>query len=376
MEELRTYNDYKEFKGNLDQELQNQAEGFVRIGYLLKQARDTDILSESGYKTVNEFAEREYGIDKSVVSRFIRINDRFSEGGYSMLLKKEYREYGYAKLAIMIQLPDEINEDLSPSMSKEEINQIKKAVVEEHSVTDIERMLEPEPPEEPLLELCIRQLWKTNPEIYLEMVCQCKGKGEDLVNQLIPNEIRTLIVALPKIGAVMIHIQLSDPKIKLTKMRTMEKETYPKTELAGYMGQGWTREEAIAEWEKLFNEEWQTEERIPKKREVAPVQPQPEEKEERSPEMAPCTEQKLKPDAGKAAGPEEELETEPPEAAGSEEMQLERQPAVEVIDEWEKLYKIFKTHIQEASRLVAKKDYNAAMQCLNRAIIVVNEMKE
>ena len=123
MEELRTYNDYKEFKGNLDQELQNQAEGFVRIGYLLKQARDTDILSESGYKTVNEFAEREYGIDKSVVSRFIRINDRFSEGGYSMLLKKEYREYGYAKLAIMIQLPDEINEDLSPSMSKEEINQ-------------------------------------------------------------------------------------------------------------------------------------------------------------------------------------------------------------------------------------------------------------
>ena len=38
---------YQEFKGLVDKELNQAAEGFVRIGYLLKVARDTNILYES-----------------------------------------------------------------------------------------------------------------------------------------------------------------------------------------------------------------------------------------------------------------------------------------------------------------------------------------
>ena len=48
MNELININTYNEFKSALDTELQNQAEGFVRTGYLLKKARDTEILRESG----------------------------------------------------------------------------------------------------------------------------------------------------------------------------------------------------------------------------------------------------------------------------------------------------------------------------------------
>ena len=40
---------YREYKAELDSELQKTAEGFVRIGYLLKVARDTNVLAESGY---------------------------------------------------------------------------------------------------------------------------------------------------------------------------------------------------------------------------------------------------------------------------------------------------------------------------------------
>lgn len=82
---------YREYKAELDSELQKTAEGFVRIGYLLKVARDTNVLAESGYKTVAEFAQAEYSLDKTQVSRFISINDKFAEGGYSERLQANIR---------------------------------------------------------------------------------------------------------------------------------------------------------------------------------------------------------------------------------------------------------------------------------------------
>ena len=77
MNEL-TYGSYQEYKEALDRELNRTAEGFVKIGYLLKIARDTDILKESGYHSLTEFAQAEYNLDPSQVSRFIAINDRFA----------------------------------------------------------------------------------------------------------------------------------------------------------------------------------------------------------------------------------------------------------------------------------------------------------
>ena len=105
-------------KAELDGELQRTAEGFVRIGYLLKVARDTNVLAESGYNSVAEFAQAEYGLDKSQVSRFIRINDEYSEEGYSDRLQERYREFGYAKLSLMLLLPAAVNEEISANFSK------------------------------------------------------------------------------------------------------------------------------------------------------------------------------------------------------------------------------------------------------------------
>ena len=48
MNEVIEYRNYAEYKQELDTELKKTAEGFVRIGYLLKVARDTRILAESG----------------------------------------------------------------------------------------------------------------------------------------------------------------------------------------------------------------------------------------------------------------------------------------------------------------------------------------
>ena len=70
LQEIRTYG---EFKAATDREVYNQAEGFVRLGYLLRKAEDTDILKESGYRTVTEFAKAEYGLTETYVSRYKRV---------------------------------------------------------------------------------------------------------------------------------------------------------------------------------------------------------------------------------------------------------------------------------------------------------------
>ena len=115
MDELINYNGYEEFKQAVNRVLNRTVEDFVLTGYLLKQARDTDILKDSGYNDVNEFAWGEYKLDASQVSRYIRVNDKFSEGGYSPKLQEQYQGFGYAKLALMLTLPEEVVEELTPT---------------------------------------------------------------------------------------------------------------------------------------------------------------------------------------------------------------------------------------------------------------------
>ena len=142
MNELIYNKTFTEWESELNTELTRTAESFVKIGYLLKVARDTDILKDSGYANIVEYARDKYGIDKTQVSRFININDRFSEGGNSPELKTQFKGFGYAKLAIMLQLPDEINDELTPDYSKSEINALKSELDEESKISDLEVLCE------------------------------------------------------------------------------------------------------------------------------------------------------------------------------------------------------------------------------------------
>jgi len=163
VENVKTFED---LKSQLNIELNKAAISFVRIGYLLKTARDTDILKDTEYNDVNEFAAKEFGLDKSQVSRFMRINDRFSISGYSEQLKVEYEGYGSAKLSLMLTLPDEINEELSPEYSKSDIQAIKEEYEEEQKITPLEVMAEERPEDEPdeFIALVTKQLNDEHPE--------------------------------------------------------------------------------------------------------------------------------------------------------------------------------------------------------------------
>lgn len=269
--DLVRYGTYQDYKRELDTELRKTAEGFVKIGYLLKVAKDTDILKESGYANVYDFAQAEYNIDKSQVSRFININDRFSEGGYSDRLKEQFRGFGRAKLTIMLQLPDEINEELTPDFSKSEIQALKEEYDEEKKVSDLEILMEGENPEQLTMDnnlwKVLHQLGMDEPEIYVQLH-ESVEKGDCAVQDtLAPNGEKIYDVRIQGKGRMALSIKGVEEPVTLTSMRTAEKEYFSWKDMLHYTGRLMKPELPPEEsWEKIYGREF------PKKPEVAPVQ--------------------------------------------------------------------------------------------------------
>ena len=222
-DEVTIQANYSQFKQQFDEELRKSAEGFVRIGYLLKVARDTQILYESGYRSEAEFAKAEYGLSKDQVSRFIRINDRFSENGYSERLAEQYEAYGVSKLAEMLTLPDTLIEAISPDMSKAQIQEIRKEVREEEKITDIEVMLEPKEEEaDNLLEQVMRKYLYE----HVEQLRRLKQAGciKEMVEVLAPSGVSAIMVRISGRGKV--AWIMKGQNVELVDVRGDEKEAY------------------------------------------------------------------------------------------------------------------------------------------------------
>ena len=277
MEQVIGYRSYQEYKQELDTELKKTAEGFVRIGYLLKVARDTSILAESGYDNVIDFARAEYGLDKTQVSRFMNINDKFSEGGYAPELKEEYQGFGYAKLSIMLLLPEDVNNVLTPDFSKAEIQQIKDVVDEEKKTTDIEVMLERKDEVQQALdnnlEKVVFQLGKDNPKIYKEIWEAVKKESETgkyFIRHLIPNGKAVYTVRIPGTGSHMLAITEESEDVKLLNLRdASQNEKYNKEDVEKAFGKIFFNTRTWKEsWEKEYGEILPAE----KNAAVAPVQ--------------------------------------------------------------------------------------------------------
>lgn len=271
---------YQDYKAAVDTEMNRAAESFVRIGYLLKIARDTDILKESGYANVNEFAESIYHLDKSQVSRFININDTFAENGYSDRLQAQYQGYGYAKLAVMLTLPEEIREEIPASYSKREIETIQDEYKEEQKVSDIEVMLEGEKETQKTLNL----LGKTLDQVihdYPDMAAvlySIKGYQEERKKKyyeaLAPSGEVTYTARIQGVGRLAMVIKGATTDITILNMRSLEKGYYSWNQLTEAIPEVICPDMSIGEpvekwWERHYGETFPA-----KKEEIAPVQPQ------------------------------------------------------------------------------------------------------
>lgn len=115
--------------------------------------------------------------------------------------------FGYAKLSIMLSLPDSVNEELTPDFSKSEVQQVKDEIDEEKKTTDIEVMLEEKDSVQQSfntnLEKAVYQLGKDAPEVYKRLWESAVKNGESgkrFIENLIPDEKAMYIVRIPGAG--------------------------------------------------------------------------------------------------------------------------------------------------------------------------------
>lgn len=296
MEEIMSYEErYRKYKQELDGAFTQAAEEFVLIGYLLREAAETDILRSSGYKNMEEFAYAEYGVDPSQANRFININRRFSEGGNSKQLKQQYRGIGSSKLAVMLTIPDEINEVLPKNLTKEELKEIQAEVKAENQVSGIEVEIEKAeaaavtdkpmlPPEGSPLERNLWQLGKEQEELFrkLWMVCFMETasgnrNNAEIMDVLIPQGDAVYTVRIP--GERRTQIIVNSEGAAVVNLKTLERNKYTEDQIClavrSLIDGGSSPEE---QYKMLYGEDL-----TPEEPEVAPVQ-QDEPKKEKKPE--------------------------------------------------------------------------------------------
>lgn len=269
---------YRELKVAMDSEMGKTAESFVRIGYLFKMARDTDVLQESGYSSYLEFAEKEYSMDKSQVSRFINIHTKFSNPEDPTRLSEKYQGFGSAKLAIMLTLPDTIIEELTPTFAKSDIQAVKEEVDAESKISDLEVLMEQtettkeaDGQQEPdILHQVVGQILDGDLYMRIKIRQALKSSRKEALLQeiLAPAGEAMHSVRIKGVGRLMLSVKGLDTEIALINVRSDSKEMYS--------------------WEAVIRavEDYCTSHTDPepeKKTEVAPVQPteKPEKKKER-----------------------------------------------------------------------------------------------
>ena len=294
MEEIMSYEErYRKYKQELDGAFAQAAEKFVLIGYLLREAVETDVLRASGYKNMEEFAYAEYGVDSSQASRFMNINRRFSEGGNSKQLKQQYRGIGSSKLAVMLTIPDEINEVLPKTLTKDELKEIQAEVKAESQVSDIEVEIEKAeaaavtdkpmlPPEGSPLYRNFWQLGKEQEELFrkLWMVCFMETasgnrNNAEIMDVLIPQGDAVYTVRIP--GERRTQIIVNSDGATIVNLKTLERSKYTEDQICdavrSLIDGGSSPEE---QYKMLYGENM-----TPEEPEVAPVQPDETPKEKK-----------------------------------------------------------------------------------------------
>lgn len=118
-----TLDEWTKWREEIRQKLQEATGNFVYIGYRLKQIRDSGMYD--GKEDFFEWAEEEYGLSKSTVSRFIAINEKFANPDNRLELKTEYQSLGSSKLSEMLTLPDKECELITEQTTVKEIRELK-----------------------------------------------------------------------------------------------------------------------------------------------------------------------------------------------------------------------------------------------------------
>ena len=215
---------YKQYKEKLDAALTSAADNMVRVGYLLIQARDTDILKESGYSGMGDFAQKEYGLSPDQTSRFMGIAEKFGDG--EGRLQAQWQQFGYTKLSEMLTLPDKVAEAIPAEITRDEIREIKAEIKAEEQISPVEaeiekwetKMQDPDAENTPMIRRFFKEYFREKPEEFLQAISTewkiPRGSESDdkkaVLNALAPTGIAILEARIPGAGRFMLSFKGED----------------------------------------------------------------------------------------------------------------------------------------------------------------------
>lgn len=134
--EKQDYEDYKEeLRGKLDE----TAENFIVIGYILKQVRDRQLYLQENYSDIYGFGLGAFGLSKATVSRFMNINTKFSVDGCGREIKPEYKGYGRSKIQEMLNVDEDDMGLVTAATTVDQVQELKKAERAQRQIEKEER---------------------------------------------------------------------------------------------------------------------------------------------------------------------------------------------------------------------------------------------
>lgn len=117
--------------GIIRTEMKNLQTAFLTIGFQLHWIKNNNMFRVLNYRSITEYAEKEFGIKKSTCSNFIQIienyADRDADGNVIESLAKCYRNFSSSQLVAMLGMTDEQKQQITPDTSVRTINRIRKS---------------------------------------------------------------------------------------------------------------------------------------------------------------------------------------------------------------------------------------------------------
>lgn len=185
-----TLDDYIQCKNDIKNNLGTIVKSFVRIGWLLTRIDKSGAYKNDGYSTIYEFAQAEYGMNKSGTSRFKKIYEKYSVPGDTPELRDEYKDFNQSQLTEMLQIPEEDYAMLHPEGNKEDFRELKRFNRENDSNPEnLWSWKEAKTPEEKL-KAAIQEFFRENKEILNDFY----GKNlsvKDLAEEICPSGSRS-----------------------------------------------------------------------------------------------------------------------------------------------------------------------------------------
>lgn len=121
---------------------------YIRLGFHLNEFARCEYYKDFGFATLEEFCEKNLGLDKSAVSRCINVYRNFNASwdvtykngvtsrGCAMDIGEKWQDFSYTQLCEMLPLSEEQRKDIKPEMSIKQIREYKKSLKSKKSAID------------------------------------------------------------------------------------------------------------------------------------------------------------------------------------------------------------------------------------------------